>query len=129
VGVLTAPDNVNPFGQVVTDTGDISGLFTDVLVDAGSDGQKDRDDSYELTLRNADGTLVGIPVGDFEAAEGVATTLKVTFELTNALALEGCLGAHAPAWRGAGGGCCSRRWRSDSSAAASRFSRAVMSSR
>lgn len=77
VGVLTAPNNADPFGRVQTGAGTIAGLFTDLTVDAGSDGQKSRSDTYSLTLAAAGGASVGLAT-TFALAQGVQTTLSVT---------------------------------------------------
>jgi hypothetical protein len=77
VGALTAPNNADPFGRVQTAAGTIAGLFTDVAVDAGTDGQKSRSDTYSLTLAAAGGASVGLAT-TFALAQGVQTTLKVT---------------------------------------------------
>ena len=74
---LTAVNGTDPIGSTTTQTGDLSGLFIDVLADAGTDGEKDRTDSYKLVLRDAAGALVA-QASSFTAAEGVATTLLVT---------------------------------------------------
>ena len=73
---VTAPDGINPFGSITTGTGNITGLFSDVLVDAGTDGD-DRADSYVLALTDGAGAAVA-NAATFAAAEGVATTLNVT---------------------------------------------------
>lgn len=77
VGALTAPNNADPFGRVQTAAGVIAGLFTDVTVDAGSDGQKSRSDTYALSLAAAGGASVGLAT-TFALAQGVQTTLLVT---------------------------------------------------
>ena len=81
---LTAPDGVNPFGSKATAAGQIAALFTNTVADGGTDGQKSLTSSYELTLTNAAGTVVGTATApaDFTLAnaafKGVATTLNVT---------------------------------------------------
>src|SRR5262245_35188358 len=51
----TAVNGTDPIGSTTTNAGDIANLFTDVFANAGTDGQKDRDDSYSLVLRDAGG--------------------------------------------------------------------------
>src|SRR6185436_5634400 len=82
VGVTTV-DHINPFGRTSTAAGAVAGLFTDTLVDAGTDGQKSLTSSYTLTLTGAAGGVLANAT-TFAAAEGVATTLNVT-DATNTI--------------------------------------------
>ncbi len=65
-----------------TDPNDIAALFMDVgTPDAGSDGQKSRTDSYTLTLRAEDGTVVAA-TDTFTQANGVESTMSVSAPTT-----------------------------------------------
>src|SRR6185503_15334722 len=70
IGGVTTVDHVNAFGRTATTTGQGSGLFTNVLVDAGTDGQKSLVSGYALTLTNAAGGVVANAT-TFAAAQGV----------------------------------------------------------
>ena len=74
---VTTVDHINPFGRTSTAANDVSGLFTNTLLDAGTDGQKSLVSSYVLTLTNALGAALA-DATTFAAAQGVVTTLNVT---------------------------------------------------
>ena len=80
VGGVTAPGGGIAFGRKTSAMDEVADLFSDVLVDPGTDGD-DRTDVYTLSLADAAGALATVPATDFDIAggfDGVQSTMSVS---------------------------------------------------